>query len=181
MPSKGDAHTASGISGTGAEALAGKGDFVTVRNSVVRRFQAAYVGDVVLVVNRIRHKYAGIGARQLEPVQEKRAIAQNPQREPAFEPVRTGSKPVHEPPMNHPEPVFEPLEPVCGSMFPITEKRPLTKRESAVVRHLAESMSKNALCLTVYGAKSGRYLEWINAALEPFQIDGKIIKLRKVG
>jgi DNA segregation ATPase FtsK/SpoIIIE-like protein len=176
MPSKGDAHTASGISGTGAEALAGKGDFVTVRNSVVRRFQAAYVGDVVAVVNRVRRKYAGVGARQIEPVRAKRAVAQNPQREPAFEPVRTGSEPVHEPPTNHLEPVFEPAS---GSPFPITDKRPLTKREAAIVRHLAESMSKNALCITVYGAKSGRYMEWINAALEPPATDDKIIRLRK--
>jgi DNA segregation ATPase FtsK/SpoIIIE-like protein len=179
MPSKSDAHTASGISGTGAEALAGKGDFVTVRNSVVRRFQAAYVGDVAAVVNRVRRKYAGVGARQIEPVQAKRAVAQNSQREPAFEPVRTGSEPAFEPPLNHLEPVFEPLAPVGGSPFPITDKRPLTKRESAVVRHLAESMSKNALCITVYGAKSGRYMEWINAALEPPATDDKIIRLRK--
>jgi hypothetical protein len=131
---------------------------------------------VVAVVNRVRRKYAGVGARQIEPVRAKRAVAQNPQREPAFEPVRTGSEPVHEPPTNHLEPVFEPAS---GSPFPITDKRPLTKREAAIVRHLAESMSKNALCITVYGAKSGRYMEWINAALEPPATDDKIIRLRK--
>lgn len=180
VPSKSDASTCAGIGGTGAEALAGKGDFITVKNSVVRRFQAAYVSDVGALIQRIQHTHGNLIVAPLAPVQNKSDSRVSAQREEPFEPVRTGAEPVQEPPVNHPVPGFEPLDATVGSLFPITEKRPLTGREAAIVRHLAESMSKNMLCVTVYGAKSGRYLEWINQALAPLQGDSKIIKLRKI-
>lgn len=182
MPSKGDAHTASGISGTGAEALAGKGDFVTVRNSVVRRFQAAFVDDVMAVVNRIRHKYAGVGARQLAPVQEKSVSVQNSQSNSDFVPGQPQGAPVLAPPAAVSAPVSAPVQNQTGADFPLTEKRPLNRRESAIVRHLAESMSKNKLQELVYGSKSSRHLEWINAALDSQnRYDEKIIRLVRTG
>jgi len=60
----------------------------------------------------------------------------------------------------------EPVAPVqVVQPFPLADKRPLTADEAAEVRKLAASMSKNLLCIHVYGAKSSRYMEWINAAL----------------
>lgn len=49
--------------------------------------------------------------------------------------------------------------------FPIKERRPLSDSEVTRVQEMAKNMSKNRLCRTVYGAKSGRYMEWINEAL----------------
>lgn len=51
-----DAKVAAGISGTGAEKLMGRGDFLLVAKGRVRRFQAAYISPVELqqVVNRMR-------------------------------------------------------------------------------------------------------------------------------
>jgi S-DNA-T family DNA segregation ATPase FtsK/SpoIIIE len=51
-----DAKVASGLPGTGAEKLMGRGDFLLVVKGEVRRFQAAYVseGEVEAVVARLR-------------------------------------------------------------------------------------------------------------------------------
>jgi S-DNA-T family DNA segregation ATPase FtsK/SpoIIIE len=51
-----DARVASGWSGTGAERLEGRGDFVAVAEGRVTRFQAAYVG-----VKEIREVVGGNG------------------------------------------------------------------------------------------------------------------------
>ena len=46
----------------------------------------------------------------------------------------------------------------------------------------AGGMSKNALCIHVFGSKSTRYMDWLNTALESSgQDDGKVIKLRRAG
>ncbi len=52
-----DAKVAAGISGTGAEKLMGRGDFLLVAKGRVRRFQAAYISpmEVRQVVNRMQH------------------------------------------------------------------------------------------------------------------------------
>ena len=67
--------------------------------------------------------------------------------------------------------------------FPLSEKRPLTGQEAAAVQQLAAGgMSKNALCIHVFGSKSTRYMDWLNTALESSgQDDGKVIKLRRAG
>ncbi len=51
-----DAKVAAGISGTGAEKLMGRGDFLLVAKGRVRRFQAAYISplEAQQVVNRMR-------------------------------------------------------------------------------------------------------------------------------
>ena len=51
-----DAKVAAGISGTGAEKLMGRGDFLLVAKGRVRRFQAAYISPIEVrqVVNRMR-------------------------------------------------------------------------------------------------------------------------------
>lgn len=182
VPSKTDAVTCAGIGDTGAEALAGKGDFITVRNGRVQRFQAAYIANPLALVDRINMQWIGVRVEPLEPpapVQtQKRPFPVSHTRESRFEPVA----PVHEPPV---EPVHEPLGPVvepsmnrAHNPFPLDEKRPLRRSEAAIIRHLSETMSKNQLCVAVYGAKSGRYLEWINDVLAEVD-DGKIIKLRR--
>lgn len=50
--------------------------------------------------------------------------------------------------------------------FPLIEKRPLTDVEAERVRYLSGQMSKNRLCVHVYGAKSPRYMAWIDEALD---------------
>lgn len=186
VPSKADAVTCAGIGDTGAERLAGKGDFITVRNSRVRRFQAAYIADPSMAVRRINQAWTGVRVEPLvapEPLEpEKGNRLENYTSKDVFAPVQTGSEPVHEPVLNHlaqePEPVVEPPMNQSEYMpFPLEEKRPLRGLEAAMARHLAEKMSKNALCMLVYGSKSGRYMEWINDAL--VVADNKIIRLRK--
>jgi DNA segregation ATPase FtsK/SpoIIIE-like protein len=51
-----DAKVASGLPGTGAEKLLGRGDFLLVVKGEVVRFQAAYVseGEVEAIVGRLR-------------------------------------------------------------------------------------------------------------------------------
>ena len=49
--------------------------------------------------------------------------------------------------------------------FPLLIKRPLTQDEAKMVRKIAPQMSKNQLCIYVYGSKSSRYMEWIDEAL----------------
>lgn len=183
VPSKTDAVTCAGIGDTGAEVLAGKGDFITVRNSRVQRFQAAYIEDPMTLAERINRQWLGVRVEPLEPVRSKKAdIADSHTSEQLEKVVQNHPEPVHEPlvePVEPPrEPVVEPPLNRAHNPFPLEEKRPLRRSEAAIVRHLAETMSKNQLCVTVYGAKSGRYMEWINDVLVPLD-DSKIIKLRK--
>jgi DNA segregation ATPase FtsK/SpoIIIE-like protein len=51
-----DAKVASGLAGTGAEKLLGRGDFLLVMKGEVVRFQAAYVseGEVAAIVGKLR-------------------------------------------------------------------------------------------------------------------------------
>jgi DNA segregation ATPase FtsK/SpoIIIE-like protein len=51
-----DAKVASGLPGTGAEKLLGRGDFLLVVKGEVTRFQAAYVsvGDVAAITEKLR-------------------------------------------------------------------------------------------------------------------------------
>jgi DNA segregation ATPase FtsK/SpoIIIE-like protein len=59
VASANDARVASGWSGTGAERLEGRGDFVAVAEGRVTRFQAAYVAP-----EEIRRAVAGTARRQ---------------------------------------------------------------------------------------------------------------------
>lgn len=166
MSSKIDANTAAGSSGTGAERLAGKGDFIRVIGGNVRRFQVPMVDNVLMVIRKVKATWI---SAPLAPVQnENRFPLVYENAAPPLAPVRTSAE-------NGFAPVPAPLAPVLHQLFPLADKRPLTDKEAVEVRRLADDMSKNALVVYVYGSKSTRYMEWINEALNQ-KSDGKIIK-----
>lgn len=167
---------ATGIAQAGAHLLPGKGAFIYVNAGQVRRFQAPWVDDLAGEVRDIRAKWGSeIALHRSAPAA---------------------------PPLHHPAPVQEtersytstqPSKPVApvrtGARFPLADKRPLTPAEAAEVRAMAQSMSKNELCNQVYGSKSSRYMEWINAALsaksepapsKPFSFRGVATNLKPI-
>jgi S-DNA-T family DNA segregation ATPase FtsK/SpoIIIE len=161
MSSKSDANLAAGGPGTGAERLAGKGDFLRVIGGNVRRFQVPMANDVLMLARKIQYRW-----RDAAPVQNEKPLSLGyASAAPPFAPVRTSADttlaPVVAPPLHQ--------------LFPLTTKRPLSEGEAAEVRRLSNEMSKNALCVHVYLAKSTRYMEWISEALAG-KDDGKIIQ-----
>lgn len=161
--SAGQSYTATRRKNAGADMLPGNGAFLFIKGLELYRFQSFYMDGV-----DERHAVAMVGQRweaePLEPVHERTLKSL------VYEPLEPHREPVHEPPLNRHELHREPL-------FPLLDKRPLTTKEAAEVRRMAaDGVSKSEVCRLVYGAKSGRYMEWINAAL---QDDGKIIKMRK--
>jgi DNA segregation ATPase FtsK/SpoIIIE, S-DNA-T family len=70
MSSKIDANTAAGSAGTGAERLAGKGDFIRVIGGNVRRFQVPMVDNVLMVIRKVKATWAGV---EISP--ERQAVA----------------------------------------------------------------------------------------------------------
>lgn len=58
MASKIDANTAAGSPGTGAERLAGKGDFIRVVGGNVRRFQVPMVDSSLVIMRKIQARWA---------------------------------------------------------------------------------------------------------------------------
>jgi S-DNA-T family DNA segregation ATPase FtsK/SpoIIIE len=164
MSSKTDANTAAGSPGTGAERLAGKGDFIRVVGGNVRRFQVPMVDGSLHVIRKIQARWVEVAP--LAPVQTEKPLSLVYERlAPPVAPVRTGACTTLAPPLHQ-------------SLFPLDTKRPLTEREAAEVRKLQVDLSKNKLCEMVYGAKSPRYMEWINEALAG-KDDGKIIKMQR--
>ena len=71
-----DAKIAAGISGTGAEKLLGRGDFLLVAKSQVVRFQAAYISEKEIgeVTGRLKERYGSgpgwLESPQVKPVQQ---------------------------------------------------------------------------------------------------------------
>lgn len=166
--SAGQSYTATRRKGAGADMLPGKGSFLYIAGPQMYRFQTFMMdnGDVGRAVSAIRERWVGRKVEPHEPVQTPTEVFQ----------VYDKFEPVHEPQLNRFEPVHERIkcqsEPVQNFVvaptmtpFPLTEKRPLTPTEAAEVRRLADTrMSKSALCHHVYGAKSGRYMQWISEA-----------------
>jgi len=157
MASKTDANTAAGSPGTGAERLAGKGDFIRVVGGNVRRFQVPMVDGELSIVRKIQARWAEVAP--LAPVQNEKPFSL------VYGLVAPPVAPVHALPLHQ--------------LFPLTEKRPLSDGEATEVQNLAETMSKNQLCAHIYGAKSTRYMEWLNEALQRKIPEGKIIKFPK--
>jgi hypothetical protein len=141
------------------------------------RFQSFKMDDddvkrAILLINR---EWRGA---KFEPVQtqDRLSLVYEPPMnrfEPVHEPPVNRFEPVHEPPVNRFEPVREPLlnrfEPVVNRLeplFPLQEKRPLTDQEARLAWRMSDELSKSELCRQIYGAKSGRYLDWLNDALE---------------
>lgn len=161
VTSKDDANTAVQVKASGAEMLPGYGSFIYRLNRTMFRYQAPLIDEPEGLCQAIWRKST-----------DRPVVVQGG----SNEPVRTGS-PAQKPVLTrvaqapNPEPVHR---------FPLGDKRPLTHVEAAQVRKMAGAMSKNELCFTVYGAKSGRYMEWINDALNDIpEDDGKIIPLHR--
>ena len=155
----------------------GKGAFLWVSGPNVTRFQSYWLTDIDVesIITRIGRKWRNEKFAPLAPVQKKNDSSL------VYAPPAPPVAPVHAPPLHHPAPV---QDTAVAPLFPLSEKRPLSRIEADECRRLTlDGMSKNALCIHVYGAKSTRYMEWINAALadDGAQDDGKIIKLRKAG
>lgn len=161
---------------THADLLPGRGAFLRCQGANVYRFQSYFVdekerGEVSAMVRQIARLWGKMKREPLEPVQTRMSPVL------VYEPHEPHREPVHEPVLNRFEPMLEPtLEPA----FPLVDKRPLTPTEASKIRRLnAEGMSKSELCRYVYGAKSGRYMEWISGALDAG--DSKIIRLPRTG
>ena len=161
--SAGQSYTATRRKNAGADMLPGNGAFLFIKGLELYRFQSFFMDSL-----DERHAVAMVGQRwdaaPLAPVQASTELL------PEVAPPCTTIAPVYAPPV-------APIE--C--QFPLTEKRPLTDKEAAAVRRLAaDGMSKDGLCVHVFGAKSTRYMEWINEALAGAD-DNKIIRLRRTG
>ena len=155
--SAGQSYTATRRKNAGADMLPGNGAFLFIKGLELYRFQSYFMDS-----QDERHAVAMVGQKWDAPVQAPTELL------PEVAPPCTTHAPVLAPPV-------APIE--C--QFPLSEKRALTDQEAAAVRRLAaDGMSKNWLCTHVYGAKSARYMEWINAALGGDD-DGKVIKLRR--
>lgn len=185
MVAPGQSYVATGRPQTHADLLPGKGAFLRCQGPDVYRFQSFYIesNDVCLMANYIakdiwNRQAAGYlaGADPFEPVHEENPTAL------VYEPLEPQREPVHEPLLNrslgHSEPQREPL-------FPLADKRPMNDREALLAWRMIDEMSKSELCRQIYGAKSGRYMEWLNDGLNRGEqlaaSDDKIIKLRKAG
>jgi len=171
------ASNAAGRPGTHAELLPGKGAFLWVSGPNVTRFQSYWLTDIDVesIITRIGRKWRNEKFAPLAPVQKKNDSSL------VVEKLAPPDAPVYAPPLHHHAPV---QDVTVAPLFPLSEKRPLSRIEADECRRLtSDGMSKNALCIHVYGAKSTRYMEWINAALadDGAQDDNKIIKLKRTG
>jgi hypothetical protein len=151
--SAGQSYTATRRKNAGADMLPGNGAFLFIKGLELYRFQSYFMDstDEHHAVAMIGQRWNAEPVEPVEPVQGRTAVSL----------------------------VYEPHEPHREPVFPLLDKRPLTDKEAAAVRRMAaDGASKSELCRLVYSAKSGRYLEWINEAL---QDDGKIIRLKRTG
>jgi len=150
--SAGQSYTATRRKNAQADMLPGKGAFLYIAGAELYRFQTFMLdsGDVARAVREIRSRW------RLAPVAPV-------QRRPEISPEVAQLAPPLAPVLHHPAPVQ--AAPVAPP-FPLDEKRPLTMAEAALVQALAEGgESLNAICHYVYGAKSSRYMRWINEAI----------------
>lgn len=163
------AANAAGRPGTHAELLPGKGAFLWINGPDAVRFQSYNLNAVTIesLITRIVRKWRSEQTTVLEPV------LRTAQHSLVVEPLRTSSAPVLEPLRTGSRTTIEPL-------FPLTDRRPLTRIEADECRRLtADGMSKSELCRTIYGSKNGQYMEWVNEALAG--ADNKIIRLPRTG
>lgn len=172
------ASNAAGRPGTHAELLPGKGSFLLVTGPDVIRLQSYWLTDVDIesIITRIGRKWRAENHEMvLEPVLNKK-------RSPlVVEPHRTAVEPVLEPLQNRTEPPHIAAMEVAEPLFPLADKRPLSRIEADECRRLnSDGVSKSELCRLIYGSKNGQYMTWVNEALGA-QDDGKIIRLRKAG
>ena len=172
----GMSYVATGRPQTHADLLPGKGAFLRCQGPDVYRFQSYYIdaNDVALMAKYIAKDVWGGASAPVAPVQAEAPASL------VYAPAAPPLAPVPAPPLHHLAPVQNPQ---FAPPFPLSEKRPLTGQEAAAVQQLAAGgMSKNALCIHVFGSKSTRYMDWLNTALESSgQDDGKVIKLRRAG
>lgn len=165
---------------THADLLPGRGAFLRCEGPLVYRFQSFFVdekgkGEVSTMARQIARRWGKTQREPLEPVQARTPGSL------VYEPHEPQREPVHEPLLNHFEPHREPL-------FPLSEKRPLTDAEAMRAWRMWDGLSKSEVCRRIYGAKSGRYMDWLDEALTRGQQiekttgnDGKVIKLRRAG
>lgn len=150
--SAGQSYTATRRKNAQADMLPGKGAFLYIAGPDLYRFQTFMMDgeDVGRAVGAICQRWR---ARKVAPVQTAAEV---------FPEVEIPAPPVA-PVLHHLAPVYAP--PVAPP-FPIAEKRPLTLAECEMVKSMViDGMSKNAVCIHVYGVKSSRYMFWINEAL----------------
>lgn len=173
--SAGQSYTATRRRNAQADMLPGNGAFLFLKGMEMYRFQSYFMDgrDEAHAVAMVRQRWGNKKREPHEPVQQQTQVL------PVYEPLEPQREPVHEPVLNRSEPQFEPL-------FPLFDKRPLNDREAVQAWHMSDNLSKSELCRQIYGAKSGRYMEWLNDGLnrgEQLAANGgdKIIKLRKVG
>lgn len=173
------ASNAAGIPGTHAELLPGKGSFLLIGGEQsIQRLQSYWLTDIDIesVITRIGRKWRAENCRTvLEPVLKKNHSSL------VVEPLRTAVEPVLEPLQNRTEPLRIAGIEVAEPLFPLADKRPLSRIEADECRRLnSDGISKSELCRLIYGSKNGQYMTWVNEALGA-QDDGKIIRLRKAG
>ena len=174
MVAPGQSHIATGRPQTHADLLPGKGAFLRCQGPEVYRFQSFFIepNDVELMTKYITKDIWKRNVEPLEPVHDREPTS------PVYEPLEPHREPVHEPLLNRSAERFEPL-------FPLRDKRALNDREALLAWRMIDEMSKSALCRQIYGSKSGRYMNWLNDALNRGEQlatnDEKIIKLRKAG
>ena len=146
-----DAQTASDLPGTGAERLAGRGDFIVRAGMNVRRFQVPFVDTEIGTMRAINRRWPAAADADLHA---------------AVMPQRTGA-PVPEFPTTAVTPVQEDA-PRTGApvQLPLPRSRPPTPQEAAALRSLyAEHGSKNKTLAAAYGTKSPLLLSWLDQAL----------------
>lgn len=187
VPSKTDAVTCAGIADTGAESLAGKGDFITVRNSRVQRFQAAYIADPIALAERINRQWMGV---QVEPLKT------------GTEAVRGGTEAVRVPHSTTGTGTYHQEESVPALVverdaaeggtyqYEKLPDRPPSRRQRIYLQRLYERFdSKNKVLEIAYGGvvndsgKTPKTKRWLDEALDdrPNGVDSKIIRLSRTG
>lgn len=185
VPSKTDAVTCAGIADTGAEQLAGKGDFITVRGGKVRRFQAAYITEPDAVVGRICRQWNGV------PM---------PSTKGGTEVVRGGTRTAGVPASTSGTSTYWQVEAHVSTRvennvgesstyrYVTLPDREPTAREQAYLRELYDRLgSKNAALKAAYGGvvnedgKTPKTKRWLDDALDSSDdnSDKKIIRLQR--
>lgn len=189
VPSKTDAVTCAGIGDTGAEALAGKGDFITVRNGRVQRFQAAYIANPLALVDRINLQWMGV---RVEPL-DGGTVA-------GTQPVRSGTEAVRVPAVTSGTGTYQSTKAVDhlvveneGSdsdtyQYEKLDDVPPTRRQRIYLQQLYDKFgSKNKVLEIAYAGvvndtgKTPKTKRWLDEALSdnvPAR-DNKIIRLRQ--
>jgi DNA segregation ATPase FtsK/SpoIIIE-like protein len=146
-----DAQTAADLPGTGAERLAGRGDFIVRTGMNVRRFQAPFVDGEIGATRRVNLRWPAAANADHD----------------LHAHVRSTGAPVHTsadtPVAPHGQPGLRTGAPV---QMPLPRHRPPTPQEADALRRLyAECGSKNKTLAAAYGTKSPLLLSWLDQAL----------------